>query len=294
MKRSHRFRPFVICSFLILVAALGYAARSAATQAPEPRLENESTTAALGRALRSRTARWLAGSERGAMLGASGGASFLAPAEFYARSRAVASAPAEARVAADSSTPPTPCATNAGCDSARDASVAAAEETASHDARNDRRIGPRFGLGALGVASSVVAVDAMSSGDAHENLSPVRWFLAAGHFDDTTDVRLGFRGPWAPPDGSSPQPWHPEPCYTTGSCRFDPAGSPPPGSDSPSDAGNSDQDPSDDTGSGGPNPAPVIATTTTPEPSTVLLLATGLGLIALVQRRRRRLAIEAR
>jgi PEP-CTERM motif-containing protein len=307
MKRTHRFRLFVVCSFLILVAAAGYAARSTETRAT-PQVENESA-AALGGAAAVHAARVLAGSQGGSPLAVSEGASFLAPAVFYARSRDVASRPAVERNAA-SSTPPT-CATDTACNEAQQAVVVAADEGASREAASERRFGARLRRTAAGVAAAgaFVAVNEIWSNDGSENLSPARWYIAAGHFGDTTNVGLGLHGPWAPPKGSPASPWHPEPCYTTGSCAFQPPGSPPPGNDdppqdpppngSPNDAGDGNQNPSDNSGTGNPydgdpNKPPVISTTTTPEPSTVFLLATGLGLIALVQFRRRRVAIEAR
>jgi len=302
MTRRHRFRLFVVCSFLILVGAAGFAAQSAAARGPTPRSENASAFAsALGRA---RAAGGLARSESGLSAAGSSGAAFVAPATFYARSRAIASAPVAAPPRPDSSIPRPACTAGQGCDSTAEPTIVATETAGAADVAGDKRLGGHLGLAAAGVfaAGSFVAADAMTSRGENENLSPARWFLAAGHFDDTTDVGLSLRGPWAPPKGSPPSPWQPAPCHTTETCAFAPPGSPNDpghGSHDPSDGpdnGNPDNGAPDDGthNDGDPSRPPVISTTTTPEPSTVFLLATGLGLIAFVQFRRRRVAIEAR
>jgi len=316
MKRTHRFRWIVVCSFLMLVAALGYAAQSAATPGAtaHPEAEPAPATPLIG-AVRGRMARALTGSQSGSLLAMSGGVSFVAPAEFYARSRGAASPPAAAEPNADSSTRATPCTMGAACGAADTTMGAATEASAPDDARDDGRVGRHLNLAAVGIVASgaFIAANEIDWSSSSENLSPAHWFIAAGHFGDTVDVGLGFHRPWAAPRGSPPSPWHPEPCYTTDTCAFGPtAGSPgngnqghdPPTNGSPNDPENGEQSPpnnpgNDDSYNGGsthgdPNKPPVIATTTTPEPSTVVLLATGLGLVALFHVRRRRVPIKAR
>ena len=311
MKRTRRFRLFVVCSFLILVAAVGYAAQSAATPGPAPRSENASVVAAALGAARARVAGAIAGRQSGSLLAVSGGASFVAPTTFYARSRAAAALPADSTSKTDSSSLRTQCASDATCAAANEQVAGAEEAAAADNAQRDGRIGGRLGLAAVGIAAGggLIAPDEMARG-ANENVSPAHWFIAAGHFGDTTNVGLGLHGPWAPPTGSPSAPWFPTPCYAPGTCAMrlpnspplgngDPAQDPPPDG-SPNDPGTGNQDPSNNAGTdapdtdGDPNTPPVIATTTTPEPSTVFLLATGLGLIALIHTRRRRVAIEAR
>src|SRR6185312_7386008 len=77
MTRRHRFRLIVVCSFLILVGAAGFAAQSAAARDPTPRSENASAFAsALGRA---RAASAFAGIQGGLPAAGSSGAAFVAP-----------------------------------------------------------------------------------------------------------------------------------------------------------------------------------------------------------------------
>lgn len=274
---------------MILVAGVVYAAQSAASPDSAPRSDNASAVAAALGAVRARVAGAIAGRQSGSLLAVSGGASFVAPTTFYARSRAAAAHPADSTSKTDSSSLRTQCASDATCDAASERVTGAAQAAAGDDAQRDGRIGGRLGLAAVGIAAGggFIAIDEMVRG-ANENVSPARWFIAAGHFGDTTNVGLGLHGPWAPPTGSPSAPWFPTPCYTPGTCAVRLPGSPPLGNG----------DPAAGTGApytdGDPNKPPVIATTTTPEPSTVFLLATGLGLVALIQIRRRRVAIEAR